>query len=63
MKHFSDFSEEYEMDLKVNPNPDLSFQKFKYNFCLNLHPMLRIASNSGFSSGWEYVQVKDKSNR
>jgi len=63
MKHFSDFSEEYEMDLKVNPNPDLSFQKFKYNFCSNLHPMLRIASNSGFSSGWEYIQAKDKSNR
>jgi hypothetical protein len=63
VEHYSDFLEEYEMDLKINLNTDLNFQKFKYNFCSNLHPMLRIASNLGFSSGWEYIQAKDKFNR
>jgi hypothetical protein len=63
VEHYSDFLEEYEMDLKINLNTDLNFQKFKYNFCSNLHPMLRIASNLGFSSGWEYIQIKDNSNR
>lgn len=48
------FIEEYELDLKINFEQGLQLQTFYYNFTSTLHPLMRIARNLGFNSGWEY---------